>query len=196
MYTTTMKTTSHFVGMSLDSSRFVDLFVELQQYFKSYDLEKAVEFQNILSTHITLFYLESFVNKEEKARILQDIADLSSKEMPAITQLHRAYFGEPDKERVCYLGCPQNVRLEQINNFFAKKYNYSQVPENQLAFIAHISIFRINDPEAYVPHKADIDMLVDKAVEAIDYNGLVKDLQLFQVNSLFHPEIQIPIQSY
>ncbi|HPR09393.1 MAG TPA: hypothetical protein PLT04_02360, partial [Candidatus Saccharibacteria bacterium] len=57
-----MKTTSHFMGLSLDSSHFADLFVSLQQYFKSHDIESVIEFQNILTTHITLYYLESTIS--------------------------------------------------------------------------------------------------------------------------------------
>jgi 2'-5' RNA ligase len=189
-----MKTTSHFIGLSLDSSHLVDLFVGIQQYLKSHNLESIIEFQNILSTHITLYYLESTISESDKARILRDILELS-RQKPVIDQLRGAYFGEPGKERVAYLSYGKNNRLEEINQFFAQKYNHSEVPENQLAFVAHVSLFRIHDTVAYTPHKPKIDALIAQALEEMSYDGLVGDLHLYQVSSLFHPEIQVPIRA-
>jgi 2'-5' RNA ligase len=187
-----MQTTSHFIGITLDSRQFVDLFVDLQQYLDKHGLKDVVEFQNILSLHITLFYLGSSVAEEEKAQILKDISGMPTESI-TIPQLKSGYFGEPGKERVCYLGCPQNKTLVEMNRFFAKKYEYSKIPENQLAFAPHVSLLRINNPELYAPHKAEIDQLINKNLQSIDYSSLVKGIQLFQVNSLFRPEIQIPV---
>lgn len=69
MYNVTMQTTSHFIGIALDSSKLTDLFVDLQKYFRSHDVEGAIELQNILSLHITLYYLESSLAEDEKATI-------------------------------------------------------------------------------------------------------------------------------
>lgn len=191
MYNATMQTTSHFIGISLDSSKFTDLFVDLQKYFRSHDLEGAIEFQNILSLHITLYYLESSLADDVKTQLLQDASDISSAGTLSISELKGSYFGEPGKERVCYIGCAENQKLKEINQFFTKKYGYTHIPENQLAFVPHISIFRINNPDAYTPHKAKIDELISRGVQAIDQNSLIQGVRLFQVSSLFCPEVQI-----
>lgn len=188
-----MQTTSHFIGISLDSSRFIDLFVDLQKYFRSHNLEDTIEFQNILSLHITLYYLESSLAEDERTQLLQDASDISSDGALGISGLKGSYFGEPGKERVCYLGCAENEKFKEMNQFFAEKYGYSQISENQLAFVPHISLFRIHKPEAYALHKAEIDTLISKAVQAIDHDSLIKGVRLFQVSSLFHPEVQIAI---
>jgi 2'-5' RNA ligase len=188
-----MQTTSHFIGISLDSSKFTDLFVDLQKYFRSHDLEGAIEFQNILSLHITLYYLESSLAENEKVQLSQDASEISSDGALSISGLKGSYFGEPGKERVCYIGCAENEKFKEINQFFAKKYRYSQIPENQLAFVPHISLFRIHNPDAYAPHKLAVDALISKATQAIDHDSLIKGVRLFQVSSLFHPEVQIPI---
>jgi 2'-5' RNA ligase len=188
-----MQTTSHFIGIALDSSKFTDLFVDLQKYFRSHDLEGAVEFQNILSLHITLYYLEASLTEDEKSQLLQGASDISSDRALSISELKGSYFGEPGKERVCYIGCAENEKFKEINQFFAKKYGYAQIPENQLAFVPHISLFRIHNPEAYTPHKAEIDTLVSKAVQTIAQSSLIQAVHLFQVSSLFCPEVQIAI---
>lgn len=189
-----MRATSHFVGLSLDSSRFVELFVDLQRYFKAHGLEGALELQNILSLHISLYYLESSISKKDQMQIMQDITQLSLDGAVGVAQMEAAHFGEPGKERICYLSCPVDVRLKEINQFFVKKYNYAQVPENQQAFVPHVSLFRINDPIAYTPHKKEINELINGATASIHYDGLIECLYLFQANSLFHPEVQIPIR--
>src|SRR5688572_22171077 len=102
-----MQTTSHFLGISVDGSEFTDLFVDLQNYFRSHDLEGAIEFQNILSLHITLYYLESSLTEDEKTQLLQDASDISSDGALRISGLKGSYFGEPGKERVCYIGCTE-----------------------------------------------------------------------------------------
>jgi 2'-5' RNA ligase len=143
--------------------------------------------------HITLYYLNERLSENEKAQILIDTASLTLRRN-AIPELASGYFGEPGKARVCYLGCPSNDKLEEINQFFAAKYDYSQIPENQLKFVPHISLFRISDPDAYEPHKDAVDALMNKELTAISCDSLVQGVYLFRVNSLFHPEIQIPIR--
>jgi 2'-5' RNA ligase len=175
------------------SSKFTDLFVDLQKYFRGHDLEGAIELQNILSLHITLYYLERSLAEDEKTQLLQDASDMSLDVAMSISGLKGSYFGESGKERVCYLGCAGNEKFKEMNQFFTEKYRYSQISENQLAFVPHISLFRIHKPETYALHKAEIDTLISKAVQAIDHDSLIKGVRLFQVSSLFHPEVQIVI---
>lgn len=111
----------------------------------------------------------------------------------SISGLKGSYFGEPGKERVCYIGCAENERFKETNQFFAKKYGYSEIPENQLAFVPHISLFRIHNPDAYAPHKAEVDVLISKAIQTMGQDFLLQGVHLYQVSSLFHPEIQIAI---
>lgn len=190
-----MQTTSHFVGLKLDSSKFVDLFIRLQKYINEHELQDSIVLQNILSLHITLYYLDSHLDEYERLRLLQDIAKISSNGLPDISKLKIDYFGEPDKERVCYLGCESNDTLTTINEYFTKQYQYSQIPENKLAFVPHVSLFRIQDSTAYSPHKIEVDKLINKTIIALGYSSLVEGLHLFQVNSIYRPEIQIPVQA-
>jgi 2'-5' RNA ligase len=189
----TMKTTSHFVGAAIDCRRFADLFVELQNYFESHDLTSDIEFQNVLSLHITIYYLDSTLSTGEMNEILSDTTNINNEGNVNISKLQVRYFGETNKERVCYLGCPKNQQLIEMNDFFTHKYKQSQIAENQLAFVPHISLFRIKNPERYNPHKAKIDTLISRSIETLEYESLISNLHLYQVSSLFHPEIQIPI---
>lgn len=193
LYNACMHATSHFIGISLDSSLFADLFVDLQTYFSGHGMESTVEFQNPLSPHVTLYYLEDSIEPGQKSQILEDISDASATNRLTISDLKANYFGEPGQERVCYLGCARDTKLEELHQFFVQKYNRPQIPENQLTFVPHISLFRIRDPEAYALHKEKIDAIIHTGAQIIDTKHAITGLRLFRVNSLFHPEIQIAI---
>ena len=188
-----MQTTSHFIGVSLNSKYFVDTFIALQQYFKEHDLEKAVELQNVLSLHITLYYLGKKLTGSEKEQLRADIVSLWTIKKFVLAGLKADYFGEPGKERVCYVGCTENEVLKDTNKFFAEKYKFDQIPENRLSFVSHISLFRITDSEAFASHMTAVDDIINANIESIETDELVTGLHLFQVSSLFHPEIQIII---
>ena len=188
-----MQTTSHFVGISLDSAQFADMFIELQNYSIQHQLGTAMELQNVLSVHITLYYLEESLQEDQKAQLLADISTLSANKRAVVSGLQGKYFGEPGKERVGYIGCEPNETLKAINEFFARRYNRTEIPENLLAFVPHISLFRIQDAEAFAAHKVSIDSIISAGLEKIDEAGLLKGLHLYRVNSWFHPEIQIPV---
>ena len=189
-----MQTTSRFIGVSLDSRHFVNTFIALQHYFKEHDLEKAVEFQNVLSLHITLYYLDKELTDSEKEQLQGDITSLRASKKFALSGLKTSYFGEPGQERVCYVGCAENEVLKDTNKYFAEKYKFDQIPENQLSFVSHISLFRIVDSEAFASHRTAVDEIINANIESIETDELVTGLHLFQVSSLFHPEIQIAIQ--
>jgi lipopolysaccharide biosynthesis glycosyltransferase len=71
-----MQTTSHFVGIELNPELFSDLFVNLYSYLKKNSIENILTFQNILSIHITLYYLEANLSKTEKQKIQEKIDNL------------------------------------------------------------------------------------------------------------------------
>ena len=188
-----MRTTSHFVGIAVDSAQFADLFVELQKYFIGHDISHAIELQNILSLHVTLYYLPAILHQTGKTEILKDLFELSSSKEFTISSLQGKYFGEPGKGRVGYIGCESNETFNTINLFFAEKYKHTGISENALAFVPHISLFRILDSEAFAPHKAEVDVIIDASIPSINVDTVLGGLRLFQVNSDFRPEIQIPV---
>jgi hypothetical protein len=52
---------------------FVDLFVKFYEYLKKNQIENIVHFQNPLSLHITLYYLEKNLEDNLKKEIKKDI---------------------------------------------------------------------------------------------------------------------------
>lgn len=73
-----MQTTSHFIGVTVGSTQFADLFVALQTYCTDHQICGAVEFQNVLSLHIALYYLGQTLSVAQKAQIAADILQPSA----------------------------------------------------------------------------------------------------------------------
>ena len=121
------------------------------------------------------------------------ISSLQADRKFTLAGLKTCYFGEPGKERVCYVGCAKNEVLRDTNKYFAEKYKFDQIPENQLSFVSHISLFRITNSDAFASHRTAVDEIINANIESIETDELVTELHLFRVSSLFHPEIQISI---
>lgn len=190
-----MNITSHFIGLSFYCTQFVDLFVHLQKYFDTNGLENAIEFQNILSLHITLYYLGNTVTRENESAIAKEVSIISSKYKDiTILPLKSSYFTNNTKNLLCYLSCSQKETLEEINRFFAGKYNFVKASENQYPYIPHITLFKILNSDVYTLHKAKIDEIINHETSLIDSEHLIKGIHLFQVNSNFHPEIQLLVK--
>jgi hypothetical protein len=72
-----MKTTSHFIGIELQAAIFSNLFIEVYKYCKENNIQNSIIFQNPLSPHITLYYLEKDINEITKQEIKEYIQKLN-----------------------------------------------------------------------------------------------------------------------
>ncbi|MEK7570843.1 MAG: hypothetical protein AAB553_01085 [Patescibacteria group bacterium] len=189
-----MQITSYFIGIVLENAPFVTLFVRLQQYIKKHKLEDAVLLQNILSLHISLYYFDATLTEDQKKAVKEDAEHLSlMHETLEVSPIKGSYFNKGTNNTLCYITCSQTEVLEKLHSFFTKKYLSPNVPENQYAYIPHLSLFTILDSDKYAQHKKAVDQIIIEEIELLKKYSLVKDIQLFQVNSLFSPEIQIPV---
>ena len=66
-----MISTSHFIGIKIKSEILVNLYVKLQNAIQ--DDSTIIDFQNILSSHITLYYLPSILQNETEKNIQSNI---------------------------------------------------------------------------------------------------------------------------
>lgn len=64
-----METTSHFIWIEIKSEIISNIFVETYKYLKKNNIENSILFQNPISSHITLYYLEKDINKNIKINI-------------------------------------------------------------------------------------------------------------------------------
>lgn len=64
-----MQTTSHFIWIELKTEIFSDIFVKVYNYIKENNIEDSILFQNPLSPHITLYYLEKDIKNKTKEEI-------------------------------------------------------------------------------------------------------------------------------
>jgi len=180
-----MQISSYFIGVLLDSSQFVDLFVKLQRYIEKRNLQNCLQLHNILSLHISLYYLEAKLDKETLATIIKDLSEISFQyKQLKISLSEIKYFENNLGKRLCYLDCSPEDELKNINKYFATKYKRNKILANQFNYIPHISLFNILE---------QIDQIIKEELELINQTNIFKSFNIFKVNSFFHPEIQIPL---
>lgn len=188
-----MKTTSHFIGVSLKSSQLADLFVAIDAYSRENKLTESILLQNVNSTHITFHYLPADVPKQEEGSILEEVRR-SQNGMPSfVGGLTVDYFGGDATEKVCFIRCKEDSWMEETHMLLARNYPHEEVPENSLTFVPHITLFRIQDISKYAPHKDSIDSMVSDHIKNIGEKIDTKGLRLYRVNSGYQPEIQITV---
>jgi 2'-5' RNA ligase len=189
-----MQISSYFVGVLLDSSQFVDLFVKLQRYIEKRNLQNCLQLHNILSLHISIYYFEEKLDKKTLAVIMKDLSGISSQyRQLKISVSEIKYFENNLGKRLCYLDCSPKYELKNINKYFAVRYKRNKILANQFSYIPHVSLFNILDPKKYNNYRKQIDQIIKEELKLINQANIFKSFNIFKVNSFFHPEIQIPL---
>jgi 2'-5' RNA ligase len=73
-----------------------------------------------------------------------------------------------------------------IFNIFNGEFNRKEVLENNLKFIPHITLFRINNSQIYEKHRENIEEIVNEKLEKLKNKDIsTKRIYLYKVNSKF-----------
>ncbi len=179
-----MKITSHFVWLEIISENFIDLFCELQKYLRENNIENILEFQNLLSLHITLYYL--WENIPENFIFQKNIWDENLLE-------NFDYFKKENREYICYGTIKNTEILKSIFNELHIKYDQKNIFENTLDYIPHITFFKIKNFLEFQIHQKNIEKILQEELWKIIWNITTKNIFLYKVNSEFSPELQIKI---
>ncbi len=187
-----MEITSHFISIKINTSPFVDLFVNLQRYLDINDLISSIALRDIHSLHITLYYLPKEISPEELDAIQKNISDLTSTYKNfSITSGDITFFTKNNLDSLCYITCPQADKLKEINSQLATQYKKNEIIDNQYNYIPHMLLFKILDQNLFIKHKDTINNIIKQDLQKISNANLFQGFFLFEVNSNFHPEIQL-----
>ncbi len=183
-----MHTTSHFLWIKLKSEYFVLLYTEIQKLL--WDKKDIVEFQNILSIHITLYYFPKQLSSNDIKQIQTIKKHLWKR---TVTLQWYATFGDSIHSKMYYLE-PGNSDgyLDDCNNLLRNTFQeYNSIIDNTYSFIPHITLFKIRDIPAFENVRIELEeILKNHLLNTVDIN-IYESIELFQVNSDFSPEIQI-----
>lgn len=189
-----MHTTSHFIGLKLKSGLLSDLFVRLQQALEN-DPD-ALEFQNILSVHITLFYLPKELTQNDRENIRNALRHFDT------DSLERGlkgfdYFGDSHAPRLCYL-VPRTGKLTDWNALLQKTFpEHMDIPDNtHPVFIPHITLFKIRNMSIFLLVKETLENIMREELEKLASADIFDRISIFAVNSGFRPEIQVEISTW
>ena len=107
-----MKTTSHFVGISLKSYYLANIFIEIKLLLGN-NCNDILEFQNPLSLHITLYYFPKILSEIDKSKIKSIIKKIDIKNIEInFDWLH--FFND----NIAYIWYKNFTELEDINTIF------------------------------------------------------------------------------
>lgn len=188
-----MQTTSHFIWIELKSELLSNIFIEVYKYIKENNIESFILFQNPLSPHITLYYLEKDIDNITKNEIKNHIKNFNIEEKISLSWFN--YFFRWEGNRfVLYFKSKTNLPLESYRNNLHKKYNRNYVEDNSFAFSPHITFLRIQDSKVFEEHRENIDNIINNEllkISELDLNS--RNIFLYAVNSKFKEEIQIKL---
>jgi 2'-5' RNA ligase len=183
--------TSHFIGVSLDSSLFASLFDKLSWYIHEYHLEESIELQRCESIHITLYYLPSSLSDSDTMHS-HDFLNSIAKDIEFwISDI--GYFSREGSLYILYL-LPSNIEYFQSQNMdLASMFAHGDIEDNQYLYTPHMTILRILDPDIFLIHRASIENMIRRSIELLSRELLRYSIDLYRVDSLVHPELQEPI---
>ena len=188
-----MKTTSHFIWIELKTELISNIFVKVYKYIKENNIENSLLFQNPLSPHITLYYLEKNIEDTTKNEIKEYIKKFNINNKITLSWFN--YFFKWEWNRfVLYFTSKTNLPLEDYRNSLHDKYNRNYVEDNSFAFSPHITFLRIKDSKVFEEHRECIENIINKEIQTIsnlDINS--GNIFLYAVNSQFKEEIQVKL---
>lgn len=188
-----MQTTSHFIWIDLNSYLLSDVFIKLYEYVKDNNIENYISFQNPLSTHITLYYLENNIDLNIKNQIKDFISSFYLSNEIKLTWFD--YFHNWEWNRfVLYLKTESKNLFKDYRNILHNKFKRDYVVDNSYDFFPHITILKINNFEVFENHRLNIENILNEEIDKIkniDIN--LRKINLYAVNSKFKEEIQIKI---
>lgn len=182
--------TSTFIGASLDSKLFLNLYVKLNEYITRNNLKDVIVLQDIHSIHTTLHYLDENFSQEKLKHIQLRLATLE-KDFEFVKITHINYFYDGQKEKICYFELFNSERLSEINKSLKVEFP-SNVKENNYTYIPHITLFKINQNSKFEKHQKNIEKIILDFLEQNTNKSYKVRINIFLVNSSFQPELQIP----
>ncbi len=186
-----MQTTSHFIWIELRAELFSDIFVKVYDYTRENNIINSFSFQNPLSTHITLYYLEKTINLETKKEIKDYIKTFDIDNMIRLDWFN--YFLNWNWNRfVLYFTTKTDLFLEDYRDKLHMKYNRSNIKDNNFKFFPHITFLKIKDFKKFEEHRKNIENIISEEIKKINNLDLnTKKIFIYSVNSKFKEEIQI-----
>lgn len=187
-----MITTSHFIWIELKAFLLSDLFIQVYQYTKEHGIEDVFTFQNPLSPHITLYYLEKDIDTNIKEEIKKEINSYDIDDSIRLNWFD--YFYRWDDRFVLYFTSQTDLPLKKYRDQLHVKYNRDYVEDNGFSFSPHVTFLRIQKPKIFETHRKNIEKIISQEIakiKSIDLNS--RELHLYAVNSKFKEEIQIKI---
>lgn len=182
------KVTSKFVGVSLNSILFLNLFTQLRDYLIQNNLLRDIILHDINNLHLTLYYLDAYFPEEEN-RKLRLFTDKLKKEFKSfkLSIIAFNYFYNDKENNLAYFETDNTERLTEVNHELRLNFP-NQVLDNTYNFIAHVTLFRIKNVPLFKAHKGNLEEILNIFIKEAKDENFFKDINIFYVDSTKEPE--------
>lgn len=186
--------TSHFIGIKLKATMFNSLYADIKNYLRDNNLETMISLSDQNSLHITLYYLSKVLTSIEMENVQKSIdiirQNISSKSIH-IDELK--FFTKNSLDILAYLSTKEDQIIMPLNKMLQAVFTRNDISDNLLDYLPHCTLFTIRTKDNYLEHKTALIELIDKHLKLIRNKNTYETVCLFQVNSKFIPEIQVPL---
>ncbi len=144
-----------------------DLFDELFEYIREYQLQDIVQLQSRESPHITIYYLDAIFTDNEKTTCLELLQSWKTEIKIHVSLGNIGYFYRENSPYILYIA-PDNIAyFAQKNKQASEQLHRDDIVENQFLFVPHITIIRILDTERFVPYSDAIEKIIRSHIERL-----------------------------
>lgn len=189
-----MQTTSHFIAIELNPKYFSNIFVKVYNYLKQNSVEKYFIFQNPLSVHITLYYLDKNISEWQVSEIKKFLKEIDINKEIFLENFD--YFYRNEKRFLLYFKPKSEINFKNLRDIFHKKFDKSEIEDNNLPFKDHITFFKIISEwqKIFENHRVNIEKIIFDEIWKLKWKNINSwKIFLYSVNSTFKEEIQIKI---
>ena len=187
-----MLVTSHFLAVSLNPVLFVDLFIDLQSFFRQQGIEAFVELQNPLSIHVTLYYLPQVLTAKESEDIHQFLAGARKNYHNLAIYMTGFDFFKMNLGRLCYLIPSAHLELKKLNHQL-RTICPNEVVNNKYDYQPHVTLFQIKDTEVFTRYADQINDIITSHIPKLQNSNSFYAFNLYAVNSKYSPQVQLVV---
>lgn len=142
-----------------------DLFDELGEYIREYQLDDIVQLQSRESLHITIYYLDTILSDRAHSTCLELLELWKAETKMNISLRNIGYFYRETSPYILYIA-PDNITyFAHKNKQASEEFHRDDILENQFPFSPHITIIRILDPGQFALHSNAIENMIQSHIE-------------------------------
>ncbi len=188
--------TSHFIWIWVKIEEVLPIFQCINTTLNTVQTIYSFHMRNPLSAHITLQYLPQVIEKNYIDKISKLFLYYSKKDIHIQWYAIDFFLSKNTNKCYCYLKCWISNDILLLRNNLIWLQAFSEVMDNSLPFISHITLCDIEFKEGFTEYDNLFKHLNTVTRDLIKNSNIADNISLYIVDSTMIPELQIPKIQY